>query len=264
MSETLNFTQKKPIFEQLQTRGFCLINLQNHLLQEHLMELAKKKVYHQLCQANPRVKEQAFELKAYHQLVEKFAIEHGKLFPRHARYYRWHEIHELYSQFISNPLEALFQDIEWVEDHHTYQGEDALHEPLVYFRVVRPEAKSDAVHVHADVWSHQPIGMETSTIKIWIPLLGCGKGASFQLMPGSHLKDYQFDPVIKKTPESSFNIPKLLPGQKVQLHEIVCEPPNILLFHRKLLHGAMLNQTTSTRYSAEATAMIRNKDIDWL
>ena len=62
MTNALQLSQKELIIERLQTEGYALIDLQSLTLHEHLLHLAKQRVFYQLCQANPAIAEEDFTL----------------------------------------------------------------------------------------------------------------------------------------------------------------------------------------------------------
>lgn len=252
---------KSELIAQLKKKGFCKVKLPDNKMHEFLLSLATNKVKNLIKNKYPEVNMEHFKAETYHVFCEANQIEHSKLFCKLSRYFPWQTIENIFKQYIHKEFVNIFKELVWVQEPNP----EAPPHSHCYFRLVRPLQITDAPHAHCDVWGHESIGLETPTIKFWMPLMNCGKGASFKAMPASHLRDYNYDPIIKKTAQSPFNIPKLIAGQPYSLEEIITEPPCIFVLHRKLLHGEMINNNPhTTRWSCEATAIVKHPDFHWL
>lgn len=260
--QAVSFKDTDTFIHQLKQEGFCKVQLENDDIHKKLLNLASNQVQAIIKEHYPHINLTNFKPENYHLFCQEYKIAHSELFCKLTRYFKWEDIQDVFVPYIHQWFNSIFKDIEWVQEDNPL----APPKSHCYFRLVRPNKACDAPHDHCDVWGHQSIGMETPTIKFWMPLLGCSKGASFKAMPGgSHKLHFDYDPIVRKTPESPFNIPKLIAGQTVYEEEIVTEPPCIFVLHRKLMHGNMLNTNAdTTRWSCEATAIVRNSEFDWL
>lgn len=126
----------------------------------------------------------------------------------------------------------------------------------IYWRIVRPNTMDDIGPLHADAWfwtlGHGNIPPNKDRIKVWIPLF-CEAGLNgLRVVPGSHLKEWNFwgekrDGFVKPQfdEKASGVCPQLLYTQ----------PGQIVVFNDKLLHGGSLNQGQQTRISVEMTLL---------
>lgn len=252
----IRLAEAERLFEALSDDGYAVVALPDDSLHCALLALASSMVRKRCMGACPELAQVSFPPGAYHEIVESYQLDHSGLFPKPPRTFPWSLVQEEVDHWLTSPLRAIFPGLRFMTSGELAGDPTATYEPEVYFRLVRPHRNEDAVHPHVDSWSHGPIGYERRTLKIWIPLLNCSRGSSFRLMPGSHRRDWGHERELQKTPERPFNIPRLLPGQEYHLEEVVVEPPHVLLFHRKLLHGGIINHSEGTRYSAEATAIV--------
>lgn len=141
------------------------------------------------------------------------------------------------------------------EQHHGHEE--------IYWRLVRPQMKTDVGSLHRDHWFHKAMNQGQGmfpkgvvTIKLWAPIF-CEPGKNgLMLAPGSHLKEWNYHmvtsggvarPVLDDDPA--------LTGAKL----VSTDPGNILLFNENVLHGGFINQGLQTRVSAEITMVLDEK-----
>lgn len=137
----------------------------------------------------------------------------------------------------------------------------------VFWRCVRP-GKPDVGAAHCD-YQFWEIAKGTSAEvgssfdyderwKMWVPLLGCDKTNSLQIVPGSHLQIVPTDRVLTKNGYKPVIQPSWL-----EKHEkmFLCPLKNFdgycVLFHDKLVHRGPLNNTSTLRLSGELTILLK-------
>jgi len=127
----------------------------------------------------------------------------------------------------------------------------------IYWRLVRPNARTDVGTIHADKWFHDVMGMDDQafppgsvTVKIWIPIFSQPGRNGLMIVPNSNLKDWRYHGV----PGAG--------GMKPVIDEDVAtigaelmltEPGNMLIFNEGTLHGGAVNLGDQTRVSVEIT-----------
>lgn len=245
------------ILQQIDEIGYRLVTLEDRRLHDLLLDLAVCQVREAVASVGPSAGTAGFSPAEYHTFCQQHAVDHRHIFHKANRRYVWNDVKVEFLRSLGEPLQRIFHQIEWLRQDQTVpqiHGK-AMYDPELYFRVVRPQCDGDVPHAHCDYWAHDVLGKDQPTIKIWIPLAGCGAGASFRLMPKSHRQTFTYVPV-DTVGDCQSAIPKIAPGTPYALQEVVCEAPHVLLFHRKLLHGEMVNHTATTRFSAEATGVL--------
>lgn len=245
------------ILQQIDDIGYCLVALEDCRLHDLLLDLAVRQVREAVVQTGAPVGTAVFTPAEYHIFCQQHVVDHRHIFHKANRRYAWDEVKTEFLRGLAEPLQRVFRQIEWLRQNQTVPQihGSAAYDPELSFRVVRPSCDGDVPHAHCDYWAHDVLGKDQPTIKIWIPLSGCGAGASFRLMPKSHRQTFTYVPV-ENLADCESATPKIAPGTQYALEEVVCEPPHVLLFHRKLLHGEMVNHTATTRFSAEATGVL--------
>lgn len=262
---SVTWAEPERLRHHLEHEGYCVVRLSDDRLRRHLLDLAVVRVRERLAAAHPETQGAPLDPGLYHMVSERLGSDHSGMFPKAARVYEWDAISELFEAEIMRPLASALGPLEPLSPARMRTARNPDPEPEVYFRLVRPHRPEDAVHPHVDAWTHGPLGIEEANVKVWLPLLGCEPGAGFRLMPGSHRIPFKHETELLKTKDSPFNIQKLSPDQEYHLEEVPLAPNEILLFHRRVLHGGMLNLNEQTRYSAETTVLVMDASpYSWL
>lgn len=138
----------------------------------------------------------------------------------------------------------------------------------VYFRVVRPQKKSDVggPHRDSDFWKHgvdqlPEIAEDTYRMKIWAQVYGCTPSNSLHVIPGSHLEDV---PIWYETQDgvSKPRISHLYLENAMSRVASPCEHEgaNALAFDDNLVHWGPLNdgdKSAVPRISIEGTMLFK-------
>ena len=191
----------------------------------------------------------ALGLGEYHELASK--LDHGSL---------WSKEHRLL------PLEsvATFKQTEYYQSLNAFFGgveisdEDQQGWEQVYWRLVRPNCPEDVGPMHADIWFAQLepefFPPDRSRLKVWIAI-ECEPGKNgLAVVPGSHLKDWQFRGELRDN--------KLKPVIEENVAEldstlVKTSPGEAIVFDERLLHQGVINRGQRTRVSIEFTILIR-------
>lgn len=133
----------------------------------------------------------------------------------------------------------------------------------IYWRLVRPDVKTDINALHKDKWYHDAFnngeGMFPKgivTVKVWIPIY-CEPGKSgLALLAGSQNKEWKYHVEVID------GVPKPIPDEdlgKAGAELIPTDPGNMLIFNENLLHGGVVNTGNKTRVSVEITMLINEQ-----
>ena len=118
------------------------------------------------------------------------------------------------------------------EDNNCYEE--------IYFRIVRPNSRSDVGALHADKWFwdlnyRNNYYYDRERIKIWLPLINNYNESSFIFVPGSHLLNFNYN---KEKIGNKFK-PIYKIEENMILKEYYANPGEAILFHDKLVHGGL-------------------------
>jgi hypothetical protein len=192
-------------------------------------------------------------IENYHQLAQQ--LKHEKIWPKQNRCLpktSCNRVKELpFLQTLRDELgDFAISDVFYGDTHEAGREE-------IYWRLVRPNAKTDVGTIHADKWFHDVMGMDDQafppgsvTVKIWIPIFSQPGRNGLMIVPNSHLKEWRYHGV----PGAG--------GMKPVIDEDVAtigaelmltEPGNMLLFNEGTLHGGAVNLGDQTRVSVEIT-----------
>lgn len=207
-----------------------------------------------ICKYYPEFSKEAKALgiQNHHKLSD--AIDHKKLWPKSNRVLPQASVQKIKDLPFMDKLRQEFgncsiSDIYDTEQHH---GEEEI-----YWRLVRPNVATDVGPLHCDQWFHAALndgkGMfatRAQTVKIWVPIF-CEPGKSgLAIVPGSHLKEWNYHMVTDgDVPRPVFDEQE----STVEAKLMVTEPGNMLIFNEDVLHGGVVNKGNYTRVSAEIT-----------
>lgn len=136
-----------------------------------------------------------------------------------------------------------------------------------FWRCVRP-GKPDVGRPHADFqfWelargtaldAPSPFPYDERW-KVWLPLMGCERGNSLEVAPGTHVEDIPIETV-----ETKFGLKPSIPEQwcDTNANRFICPLAKFehcgVLFHDKLVHRGPANNTPHVRISGEMTILLK-------
>ena len=199
---------------------------------------------------------QACGVAHYHQISDR--MDHSKLWSKANRVLPQSSVNHIKSLPFIDRLKAEFGEfaISDIYDTKQHHGKEEI-----YWRLVRPDQKSDVGSLHRDSWFHDAFnggyGMfpeGTTTVKVWIPIY-CEPGKSgLALVGGSHLREWNYHI------ETTNGVPRPILDEdlsKIDAKLIPTEPGNMLIFNENVLHGGVVNRGEKTRVSVEITMVLK-------
>lgn len=190
----------------------------------------------------------------YHKLAH--LVDHQKLWPKPYRVLPASVAALAKRLPVMERLRAAFG--EFVISDYAYEDSVEQGREELYWRIVRPNVRSDVGQLHADKWFHERLGSDdygmfkpgTETLKIWTAIY-CEPGRNgLIIVPNSHRRDWRYHhvPVGKSTRPQILEDADKLGGVLV-----ATEPGTLLIFNDATLHGGAVNQGDYTRVSMEIT-----------
>ncbi len=234
--------------------GFVLFALSNTDL-ALLRNVVRDQYLHRIqCECPDKVGHYAAEgMASYHQQYNSAHFDHAKVWSKPNRVLGPGTYEQILRTDLFRQLNALYPGM-GVSDEENFGW------PNVYWRLVRP-GSADIGPVHADAWfwelGHGSMPVNHYRIKIWLSLFSTRGQSGLRVVPKSQKKtDWRYHgemrsgvnkPVLDEVEEELdlFNLP-LSEGQGV-------------IFHDRLLHGGMPNQSDASRVSLECTLLVPNK-----
>ena len=146
-----------------------------------------------------------------------------------------------------------FRETDFITD------EERLGYPNLYWRCVRPNARSDVGSIHADKWfwdlGHGSTPTGFTRVKTWLPLLQQAGVYGLQILPYSHLENFEYD---YKVGLDGKKRPLLINEGKVKekMQSAAVDVGDAIVFNDRLLHGGV--STGSLRISIEWTTCLKN------
>jgi hypothetical protein len=193
-------------------------------------------------------------LPNYHKLSH--LVDHQKLWPKPFRVLPADVGAQAKQLPVMDRLRAAFGDFA-ISDFAYGSTVQAGREEL-YWRIVRPNVRSDVGQLHADKWFHERLGSSeygmfeagTQTIKIWTAI-HCEPGRNgLIVVPNSHRRDWRY----RHVPVGESTRPQILEDEESLGGILVAtEPGTLLIFNDATLHGGAVNQGDFTRVSMEIT-----------
>lgn len=137
----------------------------------------------------------------------------------------------------------------------------------IFWRCVRP-GKPDVGAAHADYQFWELVKGTPHDVecpfdyderwKIWIPLMGCDKTNSLEVIPSSHSEELPIDKILTKNGYK----PKIQPHWLEKYEKFFTCPlttfeDHCVLFHDKLVHRGPPNNTPYLRISGELTILLK-------
>jgi hypothetical protein len=187
-------------------------------------------------------------IENYHQYSHH--LPHHALWPKAARILPQRAVTQIRDMPFIKQLSDVFGDF-------TISDEDHIESEELYWRLVRPHQAGDVGPMHADCWfwdlGHGVTPENCTRVKIWIPIY-CEPGLNgLNVVPGSHMRDWQYagemrDGYLKpQFDQSQVDLPVILPKTN---------PGEAIIFNDRLLHKGVLNNGHKTRVSLEFTMFV--------
>jgi hypothetical protein len=187
-------------------------------------------------------------MENYHRLADR--VDHKELWPKKARLLPSEAVTRIRAMDFMQVLAGEFGPF-------GISNEEEIHPEEIYWRIVRPQMKSDVGPLHADAWfwslGHGKTPPETVRVKVWIPFY-CEAGMNgLKVLPGSHRQNWPYhgemrDGVVK--PQGDFD------EQTVPMELLAIDAGTLVVFNDRLLHGGAVNSGSTTRVSAEFTMFV--------
>jgi hypothetical protein len=137
----------------------------------------------------------------------------------------------------------------------------------IFWRCVRP-GKPDVGAAHADYQFWELVKGTPQEVacpfeyderwKIWVPLLGCDKTNSLEVIPGSHNQDVPIDKMLTRNGFKPKIQSEWLNGNaKYFTCPLDAFQDSCVLFHDKLVHRGPANNSADVRVSGELTILLK-------
>jgi hypothetical protein len=192
-------------------------------------------------------------MENYHRLADR--IDHKALWPKRARLLPPEAVARIRAM---NFMRAL------AEEFGTFgiSNEEKVYPEEIYWRIVRPQMKSDVGPLHADAWfwalGHGNMPPDTVRIKVWIPFYSELGMNGLKVLPGSHRQNWPYHGEMRDgslKPQGDFD------EQNVPMELLVIDPGTLVVFNDRLLHGGAVNAGSTTRVSAEFTMLVQRQQL---
>lgn len=191
---------------------------------------------------------EAVSINRYHELAG--LIDHKTAWPK---------LRRILEQPAVDTIRSLptFKKLEEVFGEFVISDEENLGRENIYWRLVRPDSRSDVGPMHADQWfwvlGHGAAPDDVQRVKIWIAIY-CETGKSgFRLVPGSHRRDWPYHGEHR----DGFVKPVIDVGdEQLDIHMFDSEPGDAIVFNDRLLHGGAVGGSLS-RVSLEFTMFVK-------
>lgn len=225
------------------------IKLQNSEL-ERVRTLIRKQWLSRIQQATPEHADVFAEygMEKYHKLAH--CLDHSSIWPKKVRILPPEAVAQIRQMSIFGQLESMFGEF-------SLSDEDNVGWEEIYWRLVRPNEKSDVGPLHADKWfwdlGHGTTPPNTRRVKVWIAIF-CETGLSgLRIVPGSHLQDIPFHGEKRH----GMLKPQIdLQEEELSVEMFYSKPGDAIVFHDKLIHGGAVTAGNQTRVSIEFTMFI--------
>lgn len=218
------------------------------------LDFIRKKIFEQWIRRIENLNPEAvsifkeFGMDRYHENSD--CIDHKIAWPKHFRILGENDLKQVLKLQTFQDMQSIFGDFQ-------ISDEEGLGYGNLYWRLVRPLAKSDIGPLHADKWfwdlghGRMPNG-DFERVKLWIAIF-CESGHSgFRYVPGSHLKDFRYQSEFR----DGINKPLIdAPETEIKTEIFVSKPGDAILFNDRLVHGGALGGS-KTRVSIECTLLI--------
>jgi hypothetical protein len=131
----------------------------------------------------------------------------------------------------------------------------------IYWRLVRPHARSDVGPLHADKWFHEALGSgygmfapQVTTVKIWLPVF-CEPGRNgIIVVPNSHRREWRH----RNLDSGSHVTPQIEEDVDAESCVLVpTDPGTLVIFNERLLHRGAVNLGNFSRVSVEITMVFQ-------
>lgn len=179
---------------------------------------------------------------------------HDQLWTKEARTFTEEEVLIFRRSDFFKQLEKCFGNI-------TISNEDGTRPEEIYWRLVRPDVKTDIGPLHADSWfwdlQNGPINPALRRLKVWVSIFNESGLNGFRLIRGSQKKRYNFEGEFRGGKMKPKNNPSLEGDAGLEL--VNTGPGDYIIFHDDLIHGGAIGGS-KTRISFEMTLMIKKND----
>lgn len=246
-----DLTKHELLFSVEQGNGYCLAEMDNEQL-ECIRGWVKDQYLHTIQSHCSDYVEQYFqqEMSEYHNIYQEHHFPHANVWQKPARVLGPNTVKE----FLKLPFCQRLRDL---VGNFSVSDEEQFGWPGIYWRLVRP-GQSDIGPLHADKWfwdlGHGDMPENTYRLKIWISLYSTPQKSGLRVVPESQLKDdwryHGEERGGKMKPVFDEDLDTL------NISDLPLAPGQFVIFHDKLLHGGMPNNSDKSRVSIEFTMLV--------
>lgn len=216
-------------------QGFAIIKLYNEQEYRILDKFAKGWIYRLLSEWT-KGKEESLLLDKYHIWSKAEGVKHAQIFAAKNRYL--YPDSELGKLLINDKIKNFLKDIGMMKYKIWDDGWGWLG-----FRFIRPGA-GDGYPLSCKDW-----GMAKSAVSVWLPIIGFDPKETLNLVPSSHLKEYEkYLPQNSKFTKDEY---RLKTQEGVDVFNPTMQKGEVIFYHSRMLHSEDVVNSSITRLNLE-------------
>lgn len=221
--------------DMYQRYGFTIMQLYSKEESRIIERFAKQWLYRLLTKWTAG-KENSLLLRNYHIWSKPLNVDHAGIFAAKNRYL--YPDNELENILINPKVKKFLKDIGMDKYKIWDDGWGWLG-----FRFVRPGAR-DGYPLSRKDW-----GIAKGAVSCWLPIIGFRSSETLNLVPGSHLKEYEnYLPENDKFTKGEY---RLKNAHDLQIYNPSLEAGEAILYHSKTLHSEDVANSDITRLNLE-------------
>jgi len=230
----------KDEIEMYQRYGFAVVKVFT-LKEVQILEQFAKQWLYRLLHKWTSGQEDSLPLENYHVWSKTVGVDHGSIFGSKNRYlYPEKELKDiLFNDAVKNFLRDIgVEHYEIWDDGWGYLG----------FRFIRPGV-GDGYPLSCKNW-----GVAKGVVSCWLPIIGRSPRETLNLVPGSHLKEYEnYLPQDGKFTKNEFRLSKKYTD--IEVFNPTLEQGEVIFYHPKMLHSEDVVNSNITRLNLEFRVM---------
>lgn len=182
-------------------------------------------------------KEASLPLETYHVWAKSQGVNHANVFAAKNRYLYPNQ--QIESILLNDKIKNFLKEVGmerykiW-DDGYGWLG----------FRFIRPDA-GDGYPLSRKEW-----GMAKGAVSCWLPIIGFSPRETLNLVPGSHLKEYEkYLPENDKFSKGEYRLLKT--HEPIEIYNPLLEKGEVIFYHPKTLHSEDVRNSNITRLNLE-------------